>query len=124
MAQRPEELVELLPAAEPFLEREAAVSEPAQRRGLVLVHDLAGEFDAGHSSALAGAHLLAALQQPTRLGVVVLVVGEHAGPVQGFRPHSRVDLARRVASGARRNHPRDTCVGDGFLAAPAGTVAA
>jgi predicted ATP-grasp superfamily ATP-dependent carboligase len=62
VAQRPEELVELLPAAEPFLDREAAVAEPAQRRGLVLVHDLAGDFDAGHASALAGAHLLASLQ--------------------------------------------------------------
>jgi predicted ATP-grasp superfamily ATP-dependent carboligase len=59
--QRPEELVELLPEAEPFLAREAAVGEPAQRAGLVLVHDLAGEFDAAHAGALAGAHLLAGL---------------------------------------------------------------
>ena len=29
-------------------------------RGLVLVHDLAGDFDAAHAGALAGAHLLAA----------------------------------------------------------------
>ena len=61
MVQRPEELVELLPEAEPFLEREAAVGEPAERRGLVLVHDLAGEFDAARAGALAGAHLLAGL---------------------------------------------------------------
>ena len=61
MAQRPEELVELLPEAAPFLEREAAVGQPGERRGLVLVHDLAGDFDAAHAGALAGAHLLAGL---------------------------------------------------------------
>ena len=61
MAQRPEELVELLPEAERFLAREAAVGEPAERPGLVLVHDLAGDFDAAHAGALAGAHLLAGL---------------------------------------------------------------
>jgi predicted ATP-grasp superfamily ATP-dependent carboligase len=61
VAQRPEELVELLPEAERFLAREAAVGDPAERRGLVLVHDLAGEFDAARAGALAGAHLLAAL---------------------------------------------------------------
>ena len=61
MAQRPEELVELLPEAERFLAREEAVGEPADRRGLVLVHDLAGDFDAAHAGALAGAHLLAGL---------------------------------------------------------------
>ena len=53
--------MELLPEAEPFLARETAVSSPAERRGLVLVHDLAGEFDAAHAAALAGAHLLASL---------------------------------------------------------------
>lgn len=61
MAQRPEDLVELLPAAEPFLTREAAVGDPAGRRGLVLVHDLAGDFDAASAGTLAGAHLLASL---------------------------------------------------------------
>jgi hypothetical protein len=61
VAQRPEELVELLPGAERFLAREAAVGDPSERRGLVLVHDLAGEFDAARAGALAGAHLLAAL---------------------------------------------------------------
>ena len=61
MAQQPEELVELLPEAEPFLAREADVGNAAERRGLVLVHDLAGEFDAAHAGALAGAHLLASL---------------------------------------------------------------
>src|SRR5215203_2334107 len=61
VAQRPEELVELLPEAETFLAREAAVGDPAERAGLVLVHDLAGDFDAAHAGALAGAHLLAAL---------------------------------------------------------------
>jgi hypothetical protein len=61
VAQRPEELFELLPEAERFLAREAAVGEPGERRGLVLVHDLAGDFDAAHAGALAGAHLLASL---------------------------------------------------------------
>ncbi|MBB3085684.1 proteasome assembly chaperone family protein [Geodermatophilus sabuli] len=61
MAQRPEDLVELLAGAEPFLTREARVAGAGDRRGLVLVHDLAGEFDAAHAGALAGAHLLASL---------------------------------------------------------------
>ncbi|WP_116450483.1 proteasome assembly chaperone family protein [Blastococcus litoris] len=61
MAQRPEELVELLPEAEPFLTREAAVDDPAERGGLVLVHDLGGDFDAAHAATLAGGHLLASL---------------------------------------------------------------
>jgi predicted ATP-grasp superfamily ATP-dependent carboligase len=61
VVQRPEELVELLPGAQPFLDREAEVAEGGRRRGLVLVHDLAGEFDAAHAGALAGAHLLASL---------------------------------------------------------------
>jgi predicted ATP-grasp superfamily ATP-dependent carboligase len=61
VAQQPEELVELLPEAAPFVEREAAVGRSGDRRGLVLVHDLAGDFDAAHAGALAGAHLLAAL---------------------------------------------------------------
>ena len=61
MSQRPEELVELLPAAQSFLEREEAVDAPGARRGLVLVHDLAGDFDAARAGALAGAHLLATL---------------------------------------------------------------
>jgi len=59
--QRPEELVELLPEAEPFLAREAAVGDPAERGGLVLAHDLGGDFDAAHAATLAGAHLLASL---------------------------------------------------------------
>src|SRR3954453_14155470 len=61
VVQQPEELVELLREAESFLVREAAVGDPGQRRGLVLVHDLAGDFDAAHAGALAGAHLLASL---------------------------------------------------------------
>jgi predicted ATP-grasp superfamily ATP-dependent carboligase len=61
VVQRPEELVELLPGAQPFLDREAEVAAGAPRRGLVLVHDLAGEFDAASAAALAGAHLLSAL---------------------------------------------------------------
>jgi predicted ATP-grasp superfamily ATP-dependent carboligase len=61
VVQRPEELVELLPQAEPFLAREAEVGGPERRRGLVLVHDLAGDFDAAHAGRLAGAHLLAGL---------------------------------------------------------------
>ncbi|MBM7808693.1 hypothetical protein JOD57_004530 [Geodermatophilus bullaregiensis] len=65
MAQRPEELVELLPEAEPFLAAETAVTDPAERRGLVLVHALAGDFDAASSAALAGAHLLATLPHRT-----------------------------------------------------------
>jgi predicted ATP-grasp superfamily ATP-dependent carboligase len=59
--QRPEELVEVLPAAESFLAQEAGVENAGERRGLVLVHDLAGDFDAAHAGALAGAHLLASL---------------------------------------------------------------
>ena len=62
MPHQPEELVELLPDAEPFLSREAAVSAPEQRRGLVLVHALAGDFDAGHAGALAAGHLLGSLE--------------------------------------------------------------
>ncbi|MDP9390067.1 MAG: PAC2 family protein, partial [Actinomycetota bacterium] len=61
MVQRPEELVELLPEAERFLAREATAAAPAEQPGLVLVHDLAGDFDAAHAGALAGAHLLAGL---------------------------------------------------------------
>jgi predicted ATP-grasp superfamily ATP-dependent carboligase len=59
--QRPEDLVEVLPEAEPLLAREAAVHDPADRPGLVLVHDLAGEFDAARAGSLAGSHLLAGL---------------------------------------------------------------
>jgi hypothetical protein len=55
--QHPEELVELLPAAGPLRARAAEPGAP----GLVLVHTLAGDFDAAHSAALAGAHLLASL---------------------------------------------------------------
>ena len=62
MPQSPEELVELLPDADPFLSREAAVTAPEQRGGLVLVHSLAGDFDAGHSAALAAGHLLGNLE--------------------------------------------------------------
>ena len=58
MPQRPEELVELLPAADRFLTRESAVPDASQRRGLVLVHDLAGDFDAASAGTLAGAHLV------------------------------------------------------------------
>ncbi|WP_369135321.1 proteasome assembly chaperone family protein [Modestobacter sp. I12A-02662] len=65
MPQRPEDLVEVLPDAEPLLARQAGVAAPDERRELVLVHDLAGEFDAAHAGALAGAHLLSAL--PHRL---------------------------------------------------------
>jgi predicted ATP-grasp superfamily ATP-dependent carboligase len=61
VVQRPEELVELLPGAQPFLDREDGVATGGQRRGLVLVYDLAGEFDAASASALAGSHLLASL---------------------------------------------------------------
>jgi hypothetical protein len=60
--QRPEELVELLPDAAPFLAREESVSAPEHRRGLVLVHALAGDFDAAHSAALAAAHLVSSLE--------------------------------------------------------------
>ena len=61
MPQRPEELVELLPEAERFLDPRGRRRRAGERRGLVLVHDLAGEFDAAHAGALAGAHLLASL---------------------------------------------------------------
>jgi len=53
--------VDLLPEAEPFLAREAEAGAPSERRGLVLVHDLVGDFDAAHAGALAGSHLLASL---------------------------------------------------------------
>jgi len=59
--QRPEDLVEVLPEAEPLLTREASGETGDQRAALVLVHDLAGEFDAAHAGALAGSHLLASL---------------------------------------------------------------
>jgi predicted ATP-grasp superfamily ATP-dependent carboligase len=59
--QRPEDLVEVLPEAERLLARTTAAGGPAAPVGLVLVHDLAGEFDAAHAGALAGAHLLASL---------------------------------------------------------------
>jgi predicted ATP-grasp superfamily ATP-dependent carboligase len=91
--QRPEELVELLPEAEPFLTREEAVQAPGERRGLVLVHDLAGEFDAAHAAALAGAHLLATL--PHRL-------------VARFDVDSLVDY--------RAHRPRMTFEGDRYTA--------
>jgi predicted ATP-grasp superfamily ATP-dependent carboligase len=61
VVQRPEELVELLPGAQPFLDREAGAATGGRRGGLVLVYDLAGEFDAASASALAGSHLLASL---------------------------------------------------------------
>ncbi|WP_040339614.1 proteasome assembly chaperone family protein [Candidatus Blastococcus massiliensis] len=61
MTQRPEELVELLPEAERFLARQEAADDAARRRGLVLVHDVAGDFDAARAGATAGSHLLAGL---------------------------------------------------------------
>ena len=62
MTQRPEDLVELLPGADRFLAREEAVAgDPARRQGLVLVHDVAGDFDAASAGAMAGSHLLAGL---------------------------------------------------------------
>jgi predicted ATP-grasp superfamily ATP-dependent carboligase len=90
VVQRPEELVELLPEAEPFLAREAEVDGPAERHGLVLVHDLAGDFDAARAGALAGAHLLAGLphQLIARFDVDALV------DYRGHRP-------RMVFSGDR-----------------------
>ncbi len=54
MPLSPENLVELTAEASRLVERTAADE-------LVLVHDLAGEFDAAHAGALAGAHLLASL---------------------------------------------------------------
>jgi PAC2 family protein len=78
--QRPEELVELLPEAEPFLAAThrsdgAAADGPDDRRGPVLVHALAGDFDAASSAALAAAHLLATLPHRTiaRLDADLLV---------------------------------------------------
>ena len=93
MPQRPEDLVELLPEAEPFLAREAEVGSAGERRGLVLVHDLAGEFDAAHAAALAGSHLLAGL--PHRL-------------IARFDVDSLVDY--------RGHRPRMTFEGDRFTA--------
>src|SRR5689334_22998956 len=91
--QRPEDLVELLPEAEPFLARESAVPEAGQRRGLVLLHDLAGELDAASAAALAGAHLLASL--PHQL-------------IARFDVDSLVDY--------RAHRPRMTFEGDRFTA--------
>lgn len=54
MPLHPEDLVEVFPEADRLVERTAADE-------LVLVHDLAGEYDAAHASALAGSHLLASL---------------------------------------------------------------
>ena len=90
MPQRPEDLVEVLPEAELLLARERVAESPEQRRGLVLVHDLAGEFDAAHAGALAGAHLLDALpsQLIARFDVDALV------DYRGHRP-------RMVFSGDR-----------------------
>ncbi len=67
MPQRPEDLVEVLPEAEPLLARERAVQSPEERRGMVLVQDLAGEFDAAHAGALAGSFSQAA--QVTRSSI-------------------------------------------------------
>ena len=96
MAQRPEELVELLPEAERFLTREAAAGEPSERRGLVLVHDLAGEFDAAHAGAMAGAHLLATLPHETiaRFDVDSLV------DYRGHRPRMTFNGDRYVSFSA------------------------
>jgi predicted ATP-grasp superfamily ATP-dependent carboligase len=62
VTQRPEDLVELLPGADRFLAREEEAGGPEGRRGLVLVHDIAGDFDAAHAGAMAGSHLLARLE--------------------------------------------------------------
>jgi hypothetical protein len=94
--QRPEELVELLPEAEPFLAAtsagdEARVQQPGARRGLVLVHALSGDFDAASSAALGGAHLLGALPH---------------------RPVARLDADLLVDYRARR--PRMSFAGDRY----------
>jgi hypothetical protein len=65
VVQRPEELVELTPEAGPLLAAEAAVTSPEQRRGLVLVHALSGDFDAASSAAHTATHLLSALPHRT-----------------------------------------------------------
>jgi len=78
--QSPEELVELLPGAEPFLAREAAVSAPEQRGGLVLVHALAGDFDAGHAGAMASGHLVSALESR-------VIARFHADVLVDYRAH-------------------------------------
>ena len=90
MRQRPEDLVEVLPEAEPLFAREAGVDSPDGRAGLVLVHDLAGDFDAASAGALAGSHLLASLphQLVARFDVDALV------DYRGHRP-------RMVFSGDR-----------------------
>ncbi len=54
MPLSPEDLVELTPQAQQLVDRTAADE-------LVMVHDLAGDFDAAHAGALAGSHLLATL---------------------------------------------------------------
>lgn len=93
MVQQPEELVELLPEAERFLADGATAQAAAERRGRVLVHDLGGDFDAGHAAGLAGAHLL------TGLSHTLL---------------ARFDVDRLVDYRARR--PRVTFAGDHYEA--------
>jgi predicted ATP-grasp superfamily ATP-dependent carboligase len=98
--QRPEDLVELLPEAEQFLARdearEEALDAPGERRGLVLVHDLAGEFDVAHAAALAGAHLLAGL--PHR--VIARFDVDSLVDYRGHRPRMTFDGDRYTAFAA------------------------
>jgi PAC2 family len=93
---RPDHLVDLLPEAEPFLERERAVDEPGQRRGLVLVHDLSGDFDAADAGALAGSHLLAAL--PSR--VIARFDADALVDYRGHRPRMTFDGDRYTSFAA------------------------
>jgi len=92
--ERPEDLVELLPESEPFLTREAEPAPPD--RGLVLVHDLAGDFDAAHAAALAGSHLLASL--PHR--VIARFDADRLVDYRGHRPRMTFEGDRYTAFSA------------------------
>ena len=113
MPQRPEELVELLPDAAPFLAREESVSAPEQRRGLVLVHALAGDFDAAHAGALAAGHLLSSLESRVvaRFDADVLV------DYRAHRPRMTFDGDRYSSYAAPQIllHAVDDDAGDTFL---------
>ena len=92
MTQRPEDLVELLPGADRFLSRDEAVAEPGERRGLVLVHDIAGDFDAAHAGAMAGSHLLAGLPHE--------VIARFEAERQALAMMDHVNIARVLDAGA------------------------
>ena len=60
-AERPEDLVELLPGADRFLAREEAAGEPERRRGLVLVHDVSAELHELFADPITLRHVLTSM---------------------------------------------------------------